>query len=437
MKRLVLMCAFFMYSVCARAQYVEWEDLFRIYKAPDAAKENATLDIGFDFDKSYTNSSTQKLCFSYKRVMIGNEGEWDEFISYCQAATVITYKSENSTQYQRLKKELATRLNYTESESAGLADGGLKTTFVSGGSKIQFYSTRDKAGKANNIIAILALSDAPTSHQPSVAQSTRSASVPETTENKTAKEKVKEKKSTTPAAIYDHGSEKYALVIGVQNYSHIPALRHSLNDATDVSNSLKAKGFKVESLYDPQTKKEIRDAIARYYTTMKDKTGAVGLIYYAGHGMQNEGENYIIPATADLKVPGDLEEQCVKMNTLMSVLNSSSNLNILLLDACRTNSLPSFSRDVAQGLTKVEAPQGSIVLFATQPGKVASDGSGRNGLFTSKLLKYIDEPGLNIGEVARKVKQEVFAESGNKQLPSLEDNSIGGEFYFTVPKKNR
>ncbi|MFM9836987.1 MAG: caspase domain-containing protein [Cyclobacteriaceae bacterium] len=428
MKRVAILSVILLSANYSYAQYVEWEDLFRIYKAPDAAKENATLDMGFDFDKSYTNSNTQKLCFSYKRVMVGNEGEWDEFISYCQAATVVTYKSENSTQYQRLRKELANRLNYTESESAGLSDGGLKTTFVSGGSKIQFYSARDKAGKANNIIAIVALSNTPTFHQSSVAQNTTPASAPESTDSKEAKEK----KIVKPTATYDHGSEKYALVIGVQNYSHIPALRHSLNDATDVSNSLKAKGFKVESLYDPLTKKEIREAIARYYSTMKDKTGAVGLIYYAGHGMQNDGENYIIPATADLKVPGDLDDQCVKMNTLMSVLNSSTNLNILLLDACRTNSLPSFSRDVAQGLSKVEAPQGSIVLFATQPGKVASDGSGRNGLFTSKLLKYINEPGLNIGEVARKVKQEVYVESGNKQLPSLEDNSIGGEFYFTT-----
>src|SRR5689334_19665008 len=67
------------------AQYVEWEDLFRIFKAPEAAKENATLDLGFDFEKSYTNASTKQLCTSYKRVMIGNEGEWDEFISYCKA----------------------------------------------------------------------------------------------------------------------------------------------------------------------------------------------------------------------------------------------------------------------------------------------------------------------------------------------------------------
>lgn len=415
---------FLFFGLNTHAQYVEWEDLFRIYKMEDAAKENATLDLGFDFDRSYTNTNTQKLCFNYKRVMVGNEGEWDEFISYCKEATLITYKSENSSQYQRLRKELATRLGYTESESANLTDRGIKTTYVLGGSKVQFYSTRDKQGKANNIIAILSLSDGPQQ----VAGNAQLVSPPQTTSNTTAQQTTPRK----PDPNYNLNVDRYALVIGVQNYSHIPALRHSLNDATDVSNSLKAKGFKVEALLDPLTKAEMRDAIYRYYNAMSDKTGAVGLIYYAGHGVQNEGENYLIPASADLKIPGDLDEQCVKMNTLMSVLNSSTNLNILLLDACRTNSLPSFSRDVAEGLSKVNAPQGSIVLFATQPGKVASDGTGRNGLFTSKFLKYIDEPGLNIGEVARKVKQEVYVESGNKQLPSLEDNSIGSDFYFTA-----
>ncbi len=414
------------FSLSASAQYVEWEDLFRIYKMGDAAKENATLDLGFDFDRSYTNTNTQKLCFNYKRVMVGNEGEWDEFISYCKEATLITYKSENSSQYQRLRKELATRLGYTESESAGLADGGLKTTYVLGGSKVQFYSTRDKQGKANNIIAILSLSDAPQQ----VAVNTQPATPVQTPSNMVAQQT----KPRKPDPNYNPNVDKYALVIGVQNYRHIPALRHSLNDATDVSNSLKAKGFKVESLLDPRTKAEMKDAITRYYNAMRDRTGAVGIIYYAGHGVQNEGENYIIPASADIKLPGDLDDQCLKMNTLMSVLNSSTNLNILLLDACRTNSLPSFSRDVAEGLSKVNAPQGSIVLFATQPGKVASDGTGRNGLFTSKFLKYIDEPGLNIGEVARKIKQEVYVESGNKQLPSIEDNSIGSDFYFTTIK---
>ncbi|MBS1681901.1 MAG: caspase family protein [Bacteroidetes bacterium] len=226
-------------------------------------------------------------------------------------------------------------------------------------------------------------------------------------------------------------SSRIALVIGVQNYSSVPPLRHSLKDAKDMSTALKLKGFKVETLIDPKTKKQIKDAITRYYNAMTESSGAVGIIYYAGHGTQFEGENYLIPASATLQVPGDLDDQCVKMNVLMSVLNSSnSNLNIFLLDACRTNNFVSFTRDLAKGLASVEAPKGSIVVFATQPGTVASDGTGSNGLFTSKLLKYINEPDLDISDVLRKVKRDVNTESEGKQLPSVVDNSIGGEFYF-------
>ncbi len=224
--------------------------------------------------------------------------------------------------------------------------------------------------------------------------------------------------------------KRVALIIGAQNYTMLPPLRNSLNDAKAISSLLKTKGFQVETLADPKTKREVRDAITRYYNLMRDQVGAVGVIFYAGHGMQYEGDNYLIPTTASLQNPGDLEDQCVKMNTIMAVLKSSSkSLNILLLDACR--SLPSFTRDTDQGLTRMEAPQGSIIVFATQPGKVASDGVGQNGLFTSKFLRVIEKPNLNITDVFKEVKQQVYAESGEKQLPSVEDNSIGGDFYFT------
>jgi uncharacterized protein (TIGR02145 family) len=226
-------------------------------------------------------------------------------------------------------------------------------------------------------------------------------------------------------------SNRIALVIGAQNYSVLPPLHNSLNDARAMATKLKSKGFEVEALYDPKSKREIRDAITRYYNIMRDKVGAVGLIFYAGHGMQYEGDNYLIPTTASLQNPGDLEDQCVKMNTVMAVLKSANkSLNILLLDACR--SLPSFTRDTDQGLTRMEAPQGSIIVFAAQAGKTASDGNRANGLFTSNLIQVLDEPNLNITEVFKKVKQQVYAESGEKQLPSVEDNSIGGDFYFTT-----
>ena len=119
--------------------------------------------------------------------------------------------------------------------------------------------------------------------------------------------------------------KRIALVIGVQNYVNVPPLRHSLNDASDMAKTLESKGFRVEALYDPKTKNEIKEAVSRYYNTMRNQTGAVGIIYYAGHGTQYEGENYLIPAAANLQIPGDMEDQCVKMNSFLSVLNSSNN----------------------------------------------------------------------------------------------------------------
>jgi uncharacterized protein (TIGR02145 family) len=224
--------------------------------------------------------------------------------------------------------------------------------------------------------------------------------------------------------------EKYALVIGAQNYTSLPPLRNSLSDARDLTSALRAKGFKVETLIDPKTKREVKDAIIRYQTAMQNVDGGVGIIFYAGHGMQFEGNNYIIPTTAKLELSSDLDDQCLKMNAVMAVLNSTNkSLNILFLDACR--SIPSFNRDSEQGWTKVNAPRGSIIVFATEAGKVASDGNEKNGLFTSKLLTRINEPGLNITDVLKRVKQDVFMASGEKQLPSLEDNSIGGDFFFT------
>jgi len=224
--------------------------------------------------------------------------------------------------------------------------------------------------------------------------------------------------------------KKYALVIGAQQYQNLPPLRNALNDARMMFATLKAKGFEVNLLLDPKSRQEVKTAITAYYEQMRDVEGGVGIIFYAGHGIQYNGENYLIPTGATLNDPSDLDDYCVKMNTFMSILRTSSkSLNILLLDACRT--LPSFTRGVEQGLSRMEAPQGSIIVFATQAGKVASDGTSSNGLFTSKLIAAMNEPNLNITEVFKRVKQQVYLESRESQLPSVEDNSIGGDFYFT------
>lgn len=240
-------------------------------------------------------------------------------------------------------------------------------------------------------------------------------------------------------AVYAFGQDqitnRIALVIGVQKYSHVTPLQHSLNDAHDMAAVLKSKNFKVFELYEPQSKKEIQDYIRRYYNALQGQPNTAGLLYYSGHGIQVDGSNFIIPANADPQIKADLDDQCVKMDFVMQALEEAGNpLNILILDACRNNPFRGFSRSTSRGLNSIDAPKGSYVVYATKPGSVASDGTGRNGLFTSKLLKYINEPNLNIEQVFKLVARDVSAESGEAQRPWI-TSDYTGDFYFSGSPK--
>ncbi len=227
--------------------------------------------------------------------------------------------------------------------------------------------------------------------------------------------------------------DRVALVIGVQNYTHIPALRNSLNDAMDMASSLKGMGFRVIELYDPTSKREIQEAVRKYYLLVDGKKTAAGLVYYSGHGVQVDGSNYLIPVAANPQIKADLDDQCLKLDFIMQALEQAGNpLNILILDACRNNPFRGFTRSTDRGLTGVEAPKGSYVVYATKPGSVASDGTGRNGLFTSKLLEYMKEPGLNIEQMFKKVARGVSEDSGDTQRPWI-SSDYTGDFYFTRP----
>ena len=226
-------------------------------------------------------------------------------------------------------------------------------------------------------------------------------------------------------------NKKVALVIGIQHYSAIAPLRNTLNDAHDMAATLKKKGFEVMELYDPETKRELQDGLMKYFNRVVGDPELAGLIYYSGHGMQVDGVNYLIPTRADPKVKADLDDQCVKMEYLMKVLEEAGNpLNILIMDACRNNPFRGFSRGTERGLNIVDTPKGSYIVYATKPGSVASDGEGVNGLFTSKLLKYINEPSLNIEQVFKKVAKDVAEESHDEQRPWI-SSDYTGDFYFT------
>lgn len=228
--------------------------------------------------------------------------------------------------------------------------------------------------------------------------------------------------------------EKYALVIGVRSYQFVQPLANSLNDAKDLSATLKAKGFQVIELYDPQTKRDMQDAVRKYFGLLQGKQNVAGMVFYSGHGMQVDGTNYLIPAQANPQIKADLDDQCLSMDYVMRAIEEAGNgLNIFVLDACRNNPFRGFSRSGEKGLSMVNAPRGSYIVYATKPGSVASDGSGRNGLFTSKLLKHINEEGLKFEEVFKRVAADVAAESGDAQRPWI-SSDYTGDFYFNEGK---
>jgi len=221
--------------------------------------------------------------------------------------------------------------------------------------------------------------------------------------------------------------KRIALVIGNANYQ-VGKLDTPLNDATDMANALKELGFEVILLKD-SSKRQMDDALDQFTTRINQ--GYVGLFYYAGHGMEVEGENYLIPVNAHIKYEKDVEYESMPLGKILGRMEDAGNrINIVILDACRDNPFRKFWRSSSRGLTApVQAASGTLIAFATAPGKVASDGTGRNGLFTSYLLKYIKTPNMEVDLMMRKVRSDVAQNTNNYQVPWT-SSSLIGEFAF-------
>jgi uncharacterized caspase-like protein len=230
------------------------------------------------------------------------------------------------------------------------------------------------------------------------------------------------------------GSERrIALVIGNGAYSNAPPLKNPPNDARDMAATLKDLGFEVTSGVNV-TQRELKQMIRNF--GQKLKAGGSGLFYYAGHGLQSKGRNYLIPVDADLQSEAEVEDVGVDINLLLNYMDEAQNaLNIVILDACRNNPFSRGFRSVSEGLAQVDAPTGTLIAYATAPGRVASDGVGQNGLYTSELLKQMRVPGLSVSEMFMHVRAEVMKRTGNKQVP-WEASSLVGTFYFSPPKNS-
>ncbi len=237
---------------------------------------------------------------------------------------------------------------------------------------------------------------------------------------------------TAIAATYK-GEKRYALVIGNSSYGkEIGTLRNPLNDATDVATELRKSDFEVQ-LVTNATYVQMREAMRKFQEKLtagpRDQT--VGLFYYAGHGLAYQDENYLVPIDADVKFEDDITRMCfpVQKMVLGNMERTNSRMNIVILDACRNNPFPATNRSISGGLGEMKKARGSFIAYATSPGSVASDGSGRNGLYTQELIKALRRPGLTIEQVFKEVRMNVLRMSGDKQF-TWDSSNIIGEFYF-------
>lgn len=223
--------------------------------------------------------------------------------------------------------------------------------------------------------------------------------------------------------------QRVALVIGNAAYKDSPLI-NPINDARDMAAALRGLGFEVifgENLSQTEMKRNIR------VFGEKIRNGGVGLFYYAGHGIQVKGSNYLIPVNATITTEEEIEYESVDAGLVLAQMEAARNrLNIVILDACRNNPFARSFRSTQKGLASIDAPSGTLIAYATAPGSVASDGAGRNGLYTQELLKQMKQPGLSIEQLFKQVRASVRRQTEGKQTP-WESSSLEGDFYFSTP----
>ncbi len=236
-------------------------------------------------------------------------------------------------------------------------------------------------------------------------------------------------KAATESGVFHH---RVALVIGNSNYISAPPLRNPKNDATDIAATLRKLGFDVVEGTD-LSRRDTDLAIREFGRKLEGAD--LGLFFYAGHGLQVNGRNYLVPIDAKLERSGDLALDAVDVGVVLAQMEAEKRVNLVLLDACRDNpfsrslarsmSTGSRSANIGVGLASIQSAIGTMIAYATQPDNVALDGEGRNSPFTTALLKHIGTPGLDITTVMRRVRADVITATREKQVPWDHSSLIG------------
>jgi hypothetical protein len=232
-------------------------------------------------------------------------------------------------------------------------------------------------------------------------------------------------------------AKNYALLIGNADYA-IGPLDNPVNDATDFGKTLREIGFETKVLTN-QTQEAMLQAIRSFGETIKNNDG-IALFYFAGHGVQVDGENYLLPVGVPFRSEDDVKKQAVPANLVLRYMEDAKNrVNVVVLDACRNNPFLKTRSLKSRGLAPMDAPSGSLVAFATAPGTEALDGTGRNGLYTKHLMANARVPGLTIEQVFKRTREGVENESeklmGKRQSPREESSLKGADVYFVPPPR--
>lgn len=228
--------------------------------------------------------------------------------------------------------------------------------------------------------------------------------------------------------------KRVALIMGISNYTHATQLPNPVQDATKLASVLSNLGFDV-TLRTNLGINDMRSEVRNFAN--KADTAEVALVYFAGHGIEMSGKNYLIPNDAELRRDRDLEHEALTLNLVSNALEGAKRLRIIMLDACRNNPFSAQmklsgnrTRSVSRGLAAVEPVGDSLIVYASKHGTVAEDGEGSNSPFAEALVKTLPTPGLEISLMFRRVRDQVMKATNRRQQPFVYGSISGKEFYF-------
>lgn len=226
--------------------------------------------------------------------------------------------------------------------------------------------------------------------------------------------------------------QKKSLVIGINNYEHFSTLENCINDAEDMHAFLVKNGFESTLVLDP-AQADLIHMIAQFKNSIGENT--VSLIFFAGHALQEDNYNYLVTADSVVKISAEIRYNCLHVDELF-IKNSKTNMHLVILDACRNNPFSDGRRGGSVGLSRMNAPAGTLIAFSTSPNSASLERSGeRNGIYTNYLLKNMQAPNLPIELVFKNTRNDVIDDTRGRQVPWEESSLFGEHFSFIKIKE--